>query len=115
VPNDDDDDLHTASQSLVKILCGQSGCLPVGLGMSAVDDESSAVCNDSDEFLNLANLCVVTSGGCRSTTCTFFISRLSVVVLTSVVGQLDSSCDDLWGPFHHGIDVKVLKAQFVLK
>jgi hypothetical protein len=43
--------LHTASQSLVQILSGESGGLPVGLGMSAVIDESSAVCNDSDEFI----------------------------------------------------------------
>jgi hypothetical protein len=53
---------HTASPSLVKILFGQSGCLPVGLGMSAIVDESSAVCNDSDES-NLENLWVISSGG----------------------------------------------------
>ena len=40
--------LHTASSSLVKILCGQSGCLPVGLGKSAIVNESFAVCDDSD-------------------------------------------------------------------
>jgi hypothetical protein len=44
--------LHT-SQSLVKILCGESGCLPVGFGRSAVVDESSAVCTDCDEFVEL--------------------------------------------------------------
>ena len=92
--------LHTASQSQVKILCGQSGWLHVGLGRSAVEYESSAVCNDW-----LKSLCVVTSRGCRNTICTFLISRLSVVVVASVVGQLDGSCDDLCGPFLHGVDV----------
>ena len=45
--------LHTASQSLVEILCGQNGCLSLSLGMSTVIYESSAVCNDSDEFVQL--------------------------------------------------------------
>ena len=40
---------HTASQSLVQFLCGEDGCLPVGLGLSAVMYEFSAVSNDSDE------------------------------------------------------------------
>jgi hypothetical protein len=57
-------------------------------------------------FFNLENLCVVTSRGSRSAACTFLISRLSVVVVvTSVVGHLDSSCDYLCGPFLHGVDV----------
>jgi hypothetical protein len=41
--------LYTESQSLVIILCGQSGGL-LDLGMPAVVDESSAVSNNSDEF-----------------------------------------------------------------
>jgi len=45
--------LHTASLRLVKILCGQSGSLPVGLGKSAVVNKPSAVCNDSDEPVEL--------------------------------------------------------------
>jgi len=52
------DHLHTASLRLVKILCGQSGHLPVGLGKSAVVDKSPAVCNDSDEPVELGkSLC----------------------------------------------------------
>jgi hypothetical protein len=31
------------------MLCGKSGCLHVGLGLSVVVDEPSAVCNDSNE------------------------------------------------------------------
>jgi hypothetical protein len=103
--------LHTASQSLVKILCGQSGCWPVGLGMSKLIMNLLRYAL-TDELFNLVSLCVVTSRGCRSATYTFLIYRLSVVV-TSVVGQLDRSCDDLCGPFPHG--VVVLKAQFLLK
>jgi len=45
--------LHTASQSLIKILCLANGCLPVGLEISAVVCESSAVCSDSDESTQL--------------------------------------------------------------
>jgi len=45
--------LHTASQSLIKILCGEGGCLPVGLEMFAVIYESSKVCNDSDGSVQL--------------------------------------------------------------
>ena len=52
--------LHTASLRLVKILCGQSGRLPVGPEMPAVVDESSAVCDDSDELVELGeSLCYV--------------------------------------------------------
>ena len=36
----------------------------------------------------------------------------SPCIVTSVVGQLEHSCDDLWGPFLHGVEV--LKAQFLL-
>ena len=43
-----------------------------------------------------------------------YISDFQVVCSSdSVVGQLDSSCDDLCGPFLHGVEV--LKAQFLLK
>ena len=37
--------------------------------------------------------------------CTFLISRLSVGVLISVLGQLDGSCESHCGPFHHSVDV----------
>jgi len=65
-----------------------SDCLPVGLVTTAVDDKSSAAVV-SNELFNLVKPCVV----------------------TSVVGQLEHSCDDLWGPFLHGVEV--LKAQFL--
>jgi len=59
------------------------------------------------------------SPGCRLgdvlCQCTFFISRLSVVVLTSVVGQLDSSCDDLCGPFHRAVDVGSVEGSIPLE
>jgi hypothetical protein len=45
--------LHTTGQSIVKILCGQSGGLPVGFGLSAVVDGSSVACSDSNEFVEL--------------------------------------------------------------
>jgi len=72
--------------------------------MSAVVDEFSAVCSESDELFNLANLSVVSFEVCRSATCTFLISRLSVVVFTSDVGQHNSSFDGLYCPFLHGVD-----------
>ena len=56
-------------------------------------------------LLSFENLCVMCTGGCRSATCTFLISRCSVGVLTSVVGQLDGSCVSHCGPFHHSVDV----------
>ena len=49
--------LHTASQSLVQILCGEGGSSPVGLGISTVTYESSAVCDDSDESVQLGESC----------------------------------------------------------
>jgi len=52
--------LHTVSQSLINILCGEGGWLRVGLVMFAVIYESSAVCNDSDESVQLGkSLCNV--------------------------------------------------------
>ena len=56
-------------------------------------------------LFNLENLCVLTSVVCRHAMCTFLISRLSVGVLISVVGQLDDSCESHCGPFHHSVDV----------
>ena len=56
-------------------------------------------------LFNLEDLCVMSSGGCRHAMCTFLISRLSVGVLISVVGQLDGSCESHYGPFHHSVDV----------
>ena len=56
-------------------------------------------------LFNLENLCVMSSGSCRSAICTFLISRFSVGVLTSVAGQLDGSCVRHCGPFHHSVDV----------
>jgi len=56
-------------------------------------------------LFNLENLCVMSSGVCRHAMCTFLISRLSVSVLISVVGQLDGSCESHCGPFHHSVDV----------
>ena len=71
------------------IFCGYGSGL-LGLGMPAVVDES----------------CVKSSRCCRNATCTFLISRCSVGVLTSVVGQLDGSCVSHCGPFHHSVDVE---------
>jgi len=56
-------------------------------------------------LLNLENLCVMSSGGCRHAMCTFLISSLFVGVLNSVVGQLDCSCESYCGPFHQSVDV----------
>ena len=53
----------------------------------------------------LENICVTSSGVCTHATCTFLISRLSVDVLNSIVGQLDGSCKSHCGPFHHSMDV----------
>jgi len=47
----------------------------------------------------------MSSRGCRTATCTFLISKLSVGVLSSVVGQLDGSCESHCGPFYHSVDV----------
>ena len=56
-------------------------------------------------LFNLVNLCLMSSGGYRHAMCTFLISRFSVVVFISVVGQLDGSCESHSGPFHHSVDV----------
>ena len=56
-------------------------------------------------LFNLENLCVMTSVVCRHAMCTFLISRLSVGVLISVVGQLDGCCESHCAPFHHSVDV----------
>jgi len=56
-------------------------------------------------LLSLENLCVMSSGGCSRATCTFLISKFSVGVLNSVVGQLDGSCESHCGPFYHSVDV----------
>jgi len=66
-------------------------------------------------LLNLENLCVMSSGGCRHATCIFLISRLSVVVLISVVGQLDDSCESHCGPFHHSVDVDSIVSSIPLE
>jgi len=55
-------------------------------------------------LLSWENLCVISFWARASATCTFLISKLSVGVLTSVVGQLDGSCDSHCGPFHHNVD-----------
>ena len=36
--------------------------------------------------------------------CTFLISKFSVGVSISVVGQVDGSCESHCGPFHHSVD-----------
>jgi len=97
--------LHTASQSLVEILCEEDSWLPLGLGIYAVSYKSLAVSNYSGESVQLENLRVMSSGGCIQAICQFLISRLSVGVLISVVGQLDGSCESHCGPFHHSVDV----------
>ena len=56
-------------------------------------------------FLSFENLCVMPSGGCRSATSTFLVSRFFMGVLTSVAGQLHGSCVSHCGPFHHSVDV----------
>jgi hypothetical protein len=66
-------------------------------------------------LFNLDNRCVMFSGECRSTTYACLISRFPVGVLNFLVSQFDGFCDDLCGPFHHGVDVEVLKAYFLLK
>ena len=58
---------------------------------------------------------MMSSGGCRTATCTFLISKLSVGVLTSVVGQLDGSCESHCGPFHHGVDVDNVEGSIPLE
>jgi hypothetical protein len=55
-------------------------------------------------LLSLENHCMMSSGGWTAT-CTFLISRISVGVLNSVVGQLNGSCVSHCGPFHHSVDV----------
>ena len=52
-------------------------------------------------LFNLENRCVMSSGSCA--TCTVLISRFSVGLLKSVVGQLDGSCVSHCGPFHHNV------------
>ena len=56
-------------------------------------------------LFNLENICEMTSEGCKHAMCTFLISRLSVGVFISVLGQLDGSCESHCGPFQHGMDV----------
>jgi len=34
----------------------------------------------------------------------YAITLMSLVLLTSVVGQLDGACEDLCGPFHHNVE-----------
>ena len=41
----------------------------------------------------------------RHAICTFLISRLSVGVAISIIGQLDGSCENHCGPFHQSVDV----------
>jgi len=74
--------------------------------MSAVVDETSAVCDDLISLFNLENLWVMSSGDCRSATCTFLISKFSVGVLTSVASQLEDSGESHRAPLHHSVDVK---------
>ena len=45
------------------------------------------------------------SGNFRHAICKFLISRLSVGVLISVVGQLDGSCESHCGPFDYSVDL----------
>ena len=50
--------------------------------------------------------------------CEIFCSMqwlMSLVLLTSVVGQLDGSCDDLCGPFHHSVDGENVEGSIPLK
>jgi hypothetical protein len=54
-------------------------------------------------LFSLEYLCVISSGEITAT-CTFQISRISVV-LYSVAGHLDGSCVSHCGPFHHSVDV----------
>jgi len=66
-------------------------------------------------LFNMENLCVMSSGGYRRVTCTFLISRLSACVLTSVVDQLDGSCESHCGPFHHSVDVDNIEGSIPLE
>jgi len=66
-------------------------------------------------LFNLENFCVMCSGGCRQAMCTFLISRLSVGVLLSVVGQPDGSCESHCGPFHHSVDVHRVVCSILLE
>jgi hypothetical protein len=52
----------------------------------------------------LGNLCVISSRVCRIATYIFLISRLSVELLTSILGQLEGSCESYCGLFHHSMD-----------
>ena len=52
-------------------------------------------------LFNLENRCVMSSGG--RATCTVLISKFSVGLLKSVVGQLDGSCVSHCGPLHHNV------------
>lgn len=48
-------------------------------------------------------MCVMPSWPHTSATCTLVISGLSVGVLTSLVDQIDDSCDNHCGPVHHNV------------
>jgi hypothetical protein len=56
----------------------------------------------------------MSSGCCRNATCTFLISKCSVGVLTSVVGQVDGSCSSHCGPFQHNVEFKELWVHLLL-
>jgi hypothetical protein len=54
-------------------------------------------------LVNLENRRVKSSGDCSSATYTLLSSKLCMELLTSDVGQLDGSCDNHGGPFHHRV------------
>jgi hypothetical protein len=97
--------LHTASQSLVKILCGQSGGCLLALGCLQLMINLLQYAITLRSSFNLANLRVMSSGCYWSAQCTFLTSRCSVGVLTSVADQLNGSFVSHCGPFHHSVDV----------
>ena len=66
-------------------------------------------------LFNLANFCVISSEVCRHAMCTFLISRLSVGVLSSVIGQLDGSCESHCDPFHHTVGFGSVVGSFPLE
>jgi len=43
------------------------------------------------------------------------MTLMNLVLLTFVVGQLDSSCDDVCGPFHHSVDGENVEGSIPLK
>ena len=66
-------------------------------------------------LFNLENICVMSSGGCRHEMCIFLISRLSVSVFISVVGQVDDSCESHCDPFHQSVDVDIVVGSIPLE